>query len=128
LQKQFGEKYKKAVGSIVHGYFVFQITDMVGFVYLELVSEAREAPMKRHIANLIALPMVPTYLVRQRFKMISKQLSYENPSFDRFILYFRRTYINSKRFPIPSWNHYNFLGTRPRTNNHLEGSHRQLKT
>ncbi|CAF3137818.1 unnamed protein product [Rotaria sp. Silwood2] len=95
---------------------------------LNLVSQIREKKMKRHIANLIALPMIPTYLVRQRFDLISRQLLSDNPSFKRFILYLQRTYINSKIFLISSWNHYNYLGTRPRTNNHLEGNHRQLKT
>lgn len=71
--------------------------------------------------------MIPVHLVKGRFEWISKQLHAQNVLFDSFVVYLQRTYINSKRFPINSWNHYNDLGTRPRTNNHLEGSHRQLK-
>ena len=91
------------------------------------MSEVREEEIKRHIAYLIALPMVPTYLVHQRFDLISRQLLSDGQSFNRFVSYVQRTYINSKTFPIFDWNHYNFLGNRPRTNNHLKGTHRQLK-
>jgi len=79
------------------------------------------------IANLIALPMIPKYSVRQRFDLIKQQLHSINPLFDSFLMYFQRTYINSSRFPIISWNHFDYLGTRPRTNNHVEGTHRQMK-
>ncbi len=71
--------------------------------------------------------MVPIHLVNQQSESISKELHFENDLFDPFILYFRKTYIKSKIFPISAWNHYNHLGTQPRTNNHVEGSHRQLK-
>ena len=71
--------------------------------------------------------MIPIPLVKQRFEIISTQLHLQNKLFDPFIKYVRRTYINSRRFRVAAWNHYNDLGTRPRTNNHLEGSHRQLK-
>ncbi|CAF4142991.1 unnamed protein product, partial [Rotaria sordida] len=94
---------------------------------LNLIIEAREKNIQKHIVDLIGLPMVPTNLVRERFEIISQELCWEDLSFKPFISYLRRTYINSKQFPITSWNHYNYLGTRSRTNNHLEGSHRQLK-
>jgi hypothetical protein len=71
--------------------------------------------------------MLPIHLVNQRFESITKQLHFKSELFDPFISYFRKTYIKSKRFPITAWNHYNHLGIRPRTNNHLEASHRQLK-
>ncbi|CAF1451762.1 unnamed protein product [Rotaria sordida] len=89
--------------------------------------KACKTDMKNYIADIIALPMVPVHLVRQRFDSISRELRMKNLFFNSFISYVRRTYINSKNFPIHSWNHFNFLGTRPRTNNHVEGSHRQLK-
>ncbi|CAF3900866.1 unnamed protein product [Rotaria sordida] len=92
-----------------------------------LALEARKTDIKNYIADIIALPMVPVHLVRQRFDSISRELHMKNLFFNSFISYVRRTYINSKNFPIHSWNHFNFLGTRPRTNNHVEGSHRQLK-
>ena len=99
---------------------------MVNIFDLDLVTQVREKEMKRHIANLIALPMIPIHLVRRRFDLINRRLLSDNQSFNRLILYLQSTYINSDQFPISSWNHYDFLGTRSRTNNHLEGTHRQL--
>jgi hypothetical protein len=95
--------------------------------FQDLVTLAREKSIKRCIADLIALPMLPVHLIRQRFDFISQQLHLENKLFDPFISYFRKTYIRSRTYPIVAWNHYNHLGTRPRTNNHVEGNHRQLK-
>lgn len=100
---------------------------LIPFVLQGLINLVRENDIRRHIANLIALPMIPKHLVRQQFDLISKQLCRENKSFNQFIMYVRRTYINSRRFSIVAWNHYNHLGTHPRTNNHVEGSHRQLR-
>ena len=65
--------------------------------------------------------MLPTHWVLQQFDLISKQLHSESESFDSFFSYFRQTYIKSKRFPMVAWNHDDYLGTRPRTNNHVEG-------
>ena len=51
---------------------------MVNIFDLDLVTQVREKEMKRHIANLIALPMIPIHLVRQRFDLISRQLLSDN--------------------------------------------------
>lgn len=95
---------------------------------LGLVTISRTEQVRREIANVIALPLIPSSLVCNRFETIRADLHSINSTFSSFIKYFRRTYVNSTRFPIQTWNHYDFLGTRPRTNNHLEGAHRQLKT
>ena len=94
----------------------------------DLVVLARKNMVHREIANIIALPLLPSSLVRNRFNTIARTLTSYSNSFLPFVNYVRRTYLNNSRFPIESWNHYNYLGTRPRTNNHLEGTHRQYKT
>jgi hypothetical protein len=93
----------------------------------DLVSMAKNVMARRQIANMISLALIPASLVRQRFAIIKNDLHSYNPAFSPFLNYFRRTYIDSRKFPIESWNHFEHLGTRPRTNNHLEGTHRQLK-
>ncbi|CAF3512276.1 unnamed protein product [Rotaria sp. Silwood2] len=108
-------------------YFTQAYTIHAWFPDTDLASDVRETDIKKNIADIISLPMIPVDLVRQRFNLISRQLLSKNVSFNSFISYVRRTYINSKKFPIASWNHFSFLGTRPRTNNHVEGNHRQLK-
>ena len=100
---------------------------VLNIIDVDLITRVRKKEVKRHIANLIALPMILIHLVRQQFDLINRELLSDNQLFNRFILYLQRTYINTKGFPISSWNQYDFLGTRPRTNNHLEGTHRQLK-
>ncbi|CAF1366630.1 unnamed protein product [Didymodactylos carnosus] len=40
--------------------------------------------------------------------------------------YVLRNYIDCPRYPIEKWNHFNLIQDRPRTNNHVEGYHRQL--
>ena len=38
---------------------------MLNIFDLDLVTQVSEKEMKRHIVNLIALPMIPIHLVRQ---------------------------------------------------------------
>ncbi|CAF1237453.1 unnamed protein product [Rotaria sordida] len=117
----------KNLNSVIHEHLILSIMHMLYVYYSDLIIEAHEKNIQKHIVDLISLPMVPTNLVRERFEIISQELCWEDLSFKPFISYLRRTYINSKQFPIASWNHYNYLGIRSRTNNRLEGSHRQLK-
>ena len=100
---------------------------MIIVIHLDLVSQVHETDVRKYIADLISLPMVPKHRVRQAFDINSQQLCSEYPIFKSFILYVRRTFINNKRYTIDTWNHFDFLGIRPRTNNHVEGCHRQLK-
>ena len=95
---------------------------------LDLAALAKQNAAHREIANIIALPLIPSERVRRRFHHVSMKLISVSSLFIPFINYIRRTYLNSSRFPIKSWNHYDYLGTCPRTNNHLEGTHRQYKT
>lgn len=96
--------------------------------FKDLAVLSRETEIRREIANIIALPLLPSKLVRTRFNVIAKYLLKASNLFESFVKFIRRTYLNNARFTIESWNHYDHLGTRPRTNNHLEGTHRQFKT
>ncbi|CAF3348916.1 unnamed protein product [Rotaria sp. Silwood2] len=62
----------------------------------DLASEVREKNVEKMIADLIALPMVPKHVVRQRFDLISQQLRSINPLFNSFLMYFRRTHFTTK--------------------------------
>lgn len=123
LQEPFGNIFEPKVNHSKISY-----RSLIGVLFKDLVVLSREPLIRREIANIIALPLLPSNLVRPRFKIIAKCLSKASNLFDTFIKYINRTYLNNIRFKIQSWNHYDHLGTRPRTNSHLEGTHRQFKT
>ena len=46
--------------------------------------------------------------------------------FDKLTDYILNNYIEDARILFHIWNHFDSIGERPRTKNHLEGYHRQL--
>ncbi|CAF0929766.1 unnamed protein product [Didymodactylos carnosus] len=46
--------------------------------------------------------------------------------FDKLTDYTLNNYIEDAHFSFHMWNHFHSIGERSRTNNHLEGYHRQL--
>ena len=55
-------------------------------------------------------------------------LSNIDSKFDRLTDYVLNTYVEDVRFAFNIWNHFDLIVERSRTNNHLEGWHRQLNT
>ncbi|CAF1419324.1 unnamed protein product, partial [Rotaria sordida] len=72
------------------------------------------------------LPMVPQDEINHCMERIIDELLTINTKFDKLTDYIVNNYIDDARFPFDMWNHFDSLGQRPRTNNHLEGYHRQL--
>ncbi|CAF1136436.1 unnamed protein product [Didymodactylos carnosus] len=57
---------------------------------------------------------------------IVEELSNLDNKFLKLTDYILKNYIEHARFPIEKWNHFDLIEERPRTNNHVEGYHRQL--
>jgi hypothetical protein len=57
---------------------------------------------------------------------IIDELSDYDSKLEKLTDYVINNYIEDAGFPSSMWNHFDTIGERPRTNNHLEGYHRQL--
>lgn len=72
------------------------------------------------IKKILALPFVPADDVSGIFEEISRS---STDRLETFLLYIKECWINSRTYPIPTWNVY---GRATRTNNDVEGWHRRL--
>ena len=84
-----------------------------------LVKLSKEENIRRQIANIIALPLVSSIIAWKKLWNYDLKL-------DKLTDYVIKNYIEDVRFSLSMWNHFDNIGERPRTNNHLEGCHRQL--
>ena len=91
-----------------------------------LVKLSKQENIRRRIANIISLPMVPKDEINHCMERIIDELCNVDSKFDKLTNYILNNYIEDARFPFHIWNHFDSIGERPRTNNHLEGCHRQL--
>ena len=91
-----------------------------------LAKLSKEENIRRQIVNIIALPLVPPYEVDNCMEKIMGELCNYDSKLDKLIDYVVKNYIEDARFSLRTWNHFDNIGERPRTNNHLEGYHRQL--
>jgi hypothetical protein len=91
-----------------------------------LVTLSKQENIRRQIANIIALPLIPPNEVNNCMENILDELSDYDSKLNRLTDYVIRNYIDDARFSSSMWNHFDTVGERPRTNNHLEGYHRQL--
>ncbi|CAF3886186.1 unnamed protein product [Rotaria sordida] len=82
--------------------------------------------MRRQIANIIALPLIPPTEIDNSMEKIIDELCNYDSELDKLTNYVIKNYVEDARFAFQMWNHFNNIGIRPRTNNHLEGYHRQL--
>ena len=87
---------------------------------------AKEENIRRQIANIIALTLVPPNQVNNCMENILDELSNYDSKLLKLTDYIIKYCVEDLRFPISMWNHFDTIGERPRTNNHLEGYHRQL--
>ncbi len=72
------------------------------------------------------LPLVPSDEVNNCTEKVIDELCNYDSKLDRVTDYVLKNYIEDSRFSLNMWNHFDPLGERSRTNNHLEGYHRQL--
>ena len=91
-----------------------------------LVTLAKEENIRHQIGNIIALPLVPPNQVNNCMEGIIDELSNYDSKLLKLTDYIIKYYVEDSRFPISMWNHFDTIGERPRTNNHLEDYHRQL--
>ena len=91
-----------------------------------LVKLSKQENIRRQIANIISLPLIPSNEINNSMEKIIDELCHVNSKFDKLTDYIINNYIDDGRFPLCMWNHFDTIGERPRTNNHLEGFHRQL--
>ena len=70
--------------------------------------------------------MVPIDEINHCMERIINELCNVDSKFDKLIDYILNNSIEDARFPFHIWNHFDSIGERPCTNNHLEGYHRQL--
>ena len=89
---------------------------------------SKQENIRHQIANVISLPMVLRDKLNHCMERIIDELLNINTKFDKLTDYIVNNYIEDVRFPFDMWNHFDSLGQRPRTNNHLEGYHRQAHT
>jgi hypothetical protein len=81
------------------------------------MEELENEDIKREIANIVALPLIPPQEIITRFEYSSDMLQSSNTDFEPFINYIKKNYIINPRFNSINWNHYSTLCNRPRTNN-----------
>ncbi|CAF1017368.1 unnamed protein product [Rotaria sp. Silwood1] len=91
-----------------------------------LTKLSKEQNIRRQIANIISLPLVPTNEINNFMERIIDVLSNIDSKFDKLTDYVLNTYVEDGRFSSVLWNHFDSIGERSRTNNHLEGWDRQL--
>ena len=90
---------------------------------ISLVKLSKQENIRRQIANMISLSMVPQ---DDCMKQIIVELCNVNSKSDKLTDYILNNYVEDAGFLFHIWNHFDSIGERPRTNNHLEGYHRQL--
>ncbi|CAF2885444.1 unnamed protein product [Rotaria sp. Silwood2] len=89
---------------------------------------SKEEHIKRQIANIISLPLVPKNEINNFMEQIIDVLFNIDSKFDKLTDYILNTYVEDPLFTSNIWNHFDSIGERSRTNNHLEGWHRQLNS
>jgi hypothetical protein len=87
---------------------------------------SKEEHIRRQIANAISLPLVPQNEINNFMEQIIDVLGNIDSKFDKFTDYVLKNDVEDARFTSDMWNHFDSIGVRSRTNNHLEGWHRQL--
>ncbi|CAF4076037.1 unnamed protein product, partial [Rotaria magnacalcarata] len=85
---------------------------------LHLHDELKRDDVKREVANILSLPLLPPSKIIAAFYDSSDVLFSINSNFETFISYVEKNYIISPKFQIINWNHYDTLCIRPTTNNH----------
>ncbi|CAF2073333.1 unnamed protein product [Rotaria magnacalcarata] len=84
---------------------------------LDLPDELQKESVKRQLANILSLPLLPINKIIAAFHDAADSLVIINRNFQTFVDYVEKTYITSPKFNPVNWNHYNTLSNRPRTNN-----------
>ncbi|CAF3431675.1 unnamed protein product [Rotaria sp. Silwood2] len=87
-----------------------------------LAKLSKQENIRPQIANIISVPLIPPNEINNSMEKIIDELCDVNSKFDKLTDYIINNYIDDGRFPIHMWNHFDTIGERPRTNNHLNPS------
>ncbi|CAF1291122.1 unnamed protein product [Rotaria sordida] len=96
---------------------ILAFASLTALKQLGLAEELKKEIVKREIANILSLPLLPPNKVNAAFHDSVDVLQCVNPNFQTFLNYVEKTYIINARFNPLNWNHYATLTDRPRTNN-----------
>ena len=91
-----------------------------------LIKLSKQESIRCQIVNIISLLMIPQDEINHCMEQIIDELCNVESKFDTLTHNILNNYIEDARFPLHIWNHFDSLGERLRTNNYLEGYHRQL--
>ncbi|CAF4440924.1 unnamed protein product [Didymodactylos carnosus] len=78
---------------------------------------------RRQVANLTALPLLPSNEINEAFSNVIESFFELGDKCIRLTDYVLKTYIEEPRYLIDFWSHFDLIGKRPGTNNHVEGYH-----
>ena len=81
---------------------------------------SKEGYIKKQIANIMSLLLVPKKEFSNFMEQIIDVLSNMDSKFNKLTDYVLNTYVEDARFTSDIWNHFDLIGERSRTNNHLE--------
>ncbi|CAF4555500.1 unnamed protein product [Rotaria sp. Silwood2] len=84
---------------------------------IDLSEELKKETVKREIANILSLPLLPPNKIIAAFDDSADILQSINANFEKFLNYIEKTYLINAQFNSLNWNHYTNLSDRPRTNN-----------
>lgn len=78
-----------------------------------LVKLSKEENIRRQIANIIALPLVPPKEVDNCMEKIIDELCNYDSKLEKITDYVIKNYIEDARFSLNMWNHFDTIGERP---------------
>ena len=90
-----------------------------------MVRLVKQESIPRQIVNTIALTAMPSNKVNNCMKKIIDELSNYDSKLEKLTNYIINNYIEDVCFPLSMWNHFDIIGEKLCTNNHLESCHRQ---
>ncbi|CAF4244590.1 unnamed protein product, partial [Adineta steineri] len=103
--------------NILFCHFHFAKNIMKRLKKLRLNDELKKDNVKREIANVLSLPLLPPNKITAAFFDTVEVLESINRNFKPFLNYVEKTYVINANFDSLNWNHYPTLSNRPRTNN-----------
>ena len=85
-----------------------------------LVTLSKQENIRRQIANIIELPIIPANEVNNCMGKIIDELSNYSQRLGRLTGYIIKNYIENAPFSLNIWNHFDTVGERPRTSCQLD--------
>ncbi|CAF3421432.1 unnamed protein product [Rotaria sp. Silwood1] len=126
LYKSFSNSFPTAIIKGCQFHFSQNIWRQIKKKGLLKLSQGED--VRRQIANILMLPILPPDEINNAFCNIIEHLSNIHVKFLKLTNYILETYIEEPLYPRSFWNLFDLIGIRPKTNNHIEGYHGQLNS